>query len=276
LPIPVFVSCWDLSDFLKKRGTTQLVVLLEFLAERLAAYGFPIQEKEFDNLLTDGNCCLLFDGLDEVPTDNGRAAVSRLLEDCLKKFPKNRYVVTSRVRAYTGDTILKGEFNRCDIQPLDASDRAQFLKNWIGLLFKLIPEQVLIEGTEANREFESLTKGIETNDRIRPLAVNPLLLTVIAIVHWNRKRLPEQRVELYDECVDVLLGQRKEAEHIQLVRKTGAFDEQHELEQREERAWVRKRFAEIALHILSAEGNRDEARNVDFPLPGSPTMTSFE
>jgi predicted NACHT family NTPase len=41
-----------------------------------------------------------------------------------------------------------------------------------------------------------------------------LLLTVIAIVHWNRKRLPEQRVDLYDECVDVLLGQRKEAEHI--------------------------------------------------------------
>ena len=51
------------------------------------------------------------------------------------------------------------------------------------------------------------------------LAVNPLLLTVIAIVHWNRKRLPEQRVDLYDECVDVLLGQRKEAEHVQLGRQ---------------------------------------------------------
>src|SRR5439155_18315844 len=96
-------------------------------------------------------------------------------------------------------------------------------------------------------------------DRIRPLAVNPLLLTVIAIVHWNRKRLPEQRVDLYDECVDVLLGQRKEAEHIQLGRRTGAFDEHHEQQRREERAWIRKRFAEIALHILTAEDNRDEA-----------------
>jgi hypothetical protein len=101
------------------------------------------------------------------------------------------------------------------------------------------------------------------SDRIRPLAVNPLLLTVIAIVHWNRKRLPEQRVDLYDECVDVLLGQRKEAEHIQLGRKTGAFDEQHEQQQREERAWVRKRFAEIALHILVGEDNRDETTKAE-------------
>ena len=69
-----------------------------------------------------------------------------------------------------------------------------------------------MDGTEARREFDSLSRGIESNDRIRPLAVNPLLLTVIAIVHWNRKRLPEQRVDLYDECVDVLLGQHKETE----------------------------------------------------------------
>jgi hypothetical protein len=56
------------------------------------------------------------------------------------------------------------------------------------LLFKIPREQVLMEGTEARREFDSLSRGIESNDRIRPLAVNPLLLTVIAIVHWNRKR----------------------------------------------------------------------------------------
>jgi hypothetical protein len=133
------------------------------------------------------------------------------------------------------------------------------LKIWVALLFKTSTVHVLTDGTDANREFQSLTKGIETNDRIRPLAVNPLLLTVIAIVHWNRKRLPEQRVDLYDECVDVLLGQRKEAEHIQSYRKADAFDEQLERYQEEERPWIRKRFAEIALRILDSEENREEA-----------------
>ncbi len=133
----------------------------------------------------------------------------------------------------------------------------------MALLFRVPPESALAEGSDSRREYEGLTRGIETNDRIRSLAVNPLLLTVIAIVHWNRKRLPEQRVELYDECVDVLLGQRKEAEHIQLGRKVGALDELRQRTQYEERSWVRKRFAEIALHILCLDGERDEASKAD-------------
>jgi len=115
LPIPLFVSCWDLSDFLRKRDTVDLPVLLEFLTQRLEAYGFRIQVRDLDTLLESGSCCVLFDGLDEVPTEHGRAAVSRLLEDCVRRFSQNRFVVTSRIRAYTGDTISKGEFTRCDI-----------------------------------------------------------------------------------------------------------------------------------------------------------------
>jgi energy-coupling factor transporter ATP-binding protein EcfA2 len=253
LPIPLFVSCWDLSDFLRKSDRVDLPVLLEFLTQRLEAYGFRIQVSDLEKLLESGSCCLLFDGLDEVPTEQGRAVVSRLLDDCVRRFSQNRFVVTSRIRAYTGDTILQGEFIRCDIQPFDENDRRQFLRNWVALLFKIPREQVLMDGTEARREFDSLSRGIESNDRIRPLAVNPLLLTVIAIVHWNRKRLPEQRVDLYDECVDVLLGQRKEAERVQANRRVGSLDETQEERQYEERAWVRKRFAEIAIDILGSD-----------------------
>jgi hypothetical protein len=263
LPIPVFLSCWDLSDFLKRKSEVRLRSLIEFIVDRLAASEFTVPIAEIEKLLTSGRCCLLFDGLDEVPTDAGRAAVSRLLEDCVQQYGENRFVVTSRVRGYTGGAILKGEFTRCDVQPFDASDRAEFVANWVSLLFRVAPDQARIKGTPAEQEFSSLTRGVEQSDRIRPLAVNPLLLTVISIVHWNRKRLPEQRVDLYDECVDVLLGQRKDAERLQHSRKVSALDEQSESMAHEERAWVRKRFAEIALHILSLDGEDDEATKED-------------
>lgn len=263
LPVPVFLSCWDLADFLKQRKQARLNTMVEFVADRLAAYDFLVSNDDAEKLLDSGNCCLLFDGLDEVPTDAGRATISRLLEDCVQRYGDNRFVVTSRIRAYTGDTILKGQFTRCDIQPFDSNDRAEFIRNWVALLFRIPPDDVQTEGSEASQEFNSLARGIEDSDRIRPLAVNPLLLTVIAIVHWNRRRLPEQRVDLYDECVDVLLGQRKEAERIQLSRKVAALDEQREEQTHEERAWVRKRFAEIALHILSQDGDLDEATKAD-------------
>ncbi len=263
LPIPIFLSCWDLADFLKQRKQVQLSTLVEFVATRLAACEFPASTDGVERLLDSGNCCLLFDGLDEVPTDAGREAVSRLLVNCVGRYGDNRFVITSRIRAYTGGAILKGEFTRCDIQPFDADDRAEFIKNWVALLFRIPPDAVHAKGSQALQELNALTHGIEASDGIRPLAVNPLLLTVIAIVHWNRKRLPEQRVELYNECIDVLLGQRKEAEHIQLSHTAPALDEQREEQAHEDRAWVRKRFAEIALHILRQEGDRDEATKAD-------------
>ncbi|MCP3963667.1 MAG: NACHT domain-containing protein, partial [bacterium] len=263
LPLPIFLSCWDLADFLQQKKRARLSMLLEFIADRLAAFDFTVTPDDLEMLLEAGSCCLLFDGLDEVPTDAGRAAVSRLLEDCVERYSDNRFVVTSRVRAYTGDTILTGEFTRCDIQPFNADDRAEFIRNWVALLFRVMPDAVESEGGDAARELENLSQGIEASDRIRPLAVNPLLLTVIAIVHWNRKRLPEQRVDLYDECVDVLLGQRKEAEHIQISRRVTVLDEAREERTHEERAWVRKRFAEVALYILSKDGDHDEATKAD-------------
>ncbi len=262
LPIPIFLSCWDLSDFLKQRNQIRVGTLLEFILERFTAYEFSVSVDDVEQLLYSGNCCLLFDGLDEVPTDKARATVSRLIEDSVRRYGNNRFVVTSRVRAYTGDTILKGQFTRCDIQPFNPDDRMVFLRNWVALLFRVLPEKV-DKDINAAREFKSLLRGIETNDRIRPLAINPLLLTVIAIVHWNRKRLPEQRVDLYDECVDVLLGQRKEAEHIQQSRKIEVLDENTENHNYEERAWIRKRFAEIALYIICQYGDHTEAAKSD-------------
>ena len=64
-------------------------MLVEFLAQRLAAYGFQIRLDDLEKLLEAGSCCLLFDGLDEVPTDQGRAAVSRLSGGlCAARSPK--------------------------------------------------------------------------------------------------------------------------------------------------------------------------------------------
>ena len=51
-----------------------------------------------------------------------------------------------------------------------------------------------------------LLKAIEDNERVRELAVNPLMLTVIALVQRYRAQLPERRAELYEEAIEVLLS----------------------------------------------------------------------
>ena len=161
-------------------------------------------------------------------------------------------MVTSRIRAYTGETVLGERFVRCDIQPFGPAERAAFLRNWVDQLLSR-GAGADTTGREAATELAALTEAIETSS-IRDLADRPLLLTVIAIVHWNRKRLPEQRVDLYDECVDVLLGQRKDAEQRRASGDTRYFDPAYSRKRRYQRAFVRKRFAEIAYATLSRAG----------------------
>ena len=50
-----------------------------------------------------------------------------------------------------------------------------------------------------------LVERIIKSEHIRKLAVNPLLLQIIALVHRDRGTLPQRRVELYEECTNVLL-----------------------------------------------------------------------
>jgi energy-coupling factor transporter ATP-binding protein EcfA2 len=263
LPVPLFVSCWDLSDFLvvgKRKANRH--AFMDFAAMRFSERGWDLAAEEVERLLAAGRCCVLIDGLDEVPTDLGRVLVSRMIEDLVEHYQENRYVVTSRVRAYTGETILKKGFARCDIQPFDFSDRSLFLQNWVSVLFRVPIEKALMEATPSRIEHTSLVQAIEMNPAIQTLAVNPLLLTVIAIVHWNRKRLPEQRVELYDECVDVLLGQRKEAELNQQTKSADTLALESEDARYEDRTWRRKRFAEIALEILSGDDEEISKKRV--------------
>lgn len=261
LPVPFFVSLWDLADFIKTSKGANDNTITDFIVSRLADIGITLSRGSVEEMFESGSCCLLFDGLDEVPTEQGRTLISRLVERFVGRFKKNRFVVTSRVRGYTGGAILRGEFVRCDIQDFDERDRKEFLKNWFAALLGLSVEEVLEEGRASLLEFDALRNSIESKDRIRMLAVNPLLMTVIAIVHWNRKRLPDQRVDLYDECVDVLLGQRKTAERISRFQQLETLDETTEELNHYDRAWTRKRFSEIALRILES-GAEDITHNL--------------
>ncbi len=266
LPTPIFLSCWDLSEYLQRFSRASLDAMIDFIVDRVGETGWPIDRADFVALLKDHPFIILVDGLDEVPTDEGRHIVRQLIEELVGRYPNSRYVVTSRIRAYTGDTVLGQNFARCDIQPFSKEERTAFLKNWVNQLFK-VRKSSDATSVDATAELDALTEAIETSS-IRLLAVNPLLLTVIAIVHWNRKRLPEQRVDLYDECVDVLLGQRKQAEQRLISRDTRLFDESYSEDRLDQRTWVRKRFAELAYAIISrSDEELDRAAAIEILAP---------
>ena len=103
------------------------------------------------------------------------------------------------------------------VRDFTLADVAQFLTNWHRLV--AIGQMAPGEPAEAYaaEQTRQLLDAIQANERIRELAINPLMLTVIAMVHRDRVKLPDRRAELYAEAVDVLLGKWDEAKGVQDV-----------------------------------------------------------
>ncbi|CAG0967918.1 partial Hercynine oxygenase, partial [Gammaproteobacteria bacterium] len=115
---------------------------------------------------------------------------------------KTPIVVTSRPSGYQDRSVLAG-FEPSHIEPL--SDRAveTFLDRWS---LALHPTDSVV----ASAHRRELLSALNARPTIRRLARNTVMLTALAVVHWNEKRLPEQRAELYESIVLWLARSREQ------------------------------------------------------------------
>ncbi|NEO44924.1 MAG: NACHT domain-containing protein [Moorea sp. SIO4A3] len=151
----------------------------------------------FEHWLSDGRALILLDGLDEVADEAKRNDVVRRIENFLGQFDRNRAIITSRPAGYRRDFFRTEEFPHYQIEPFDDSKISEFIDNWYNSRFQ--------DQAEAARRKESLRKALDNNDRIKLLARNPLLLTIIALIHRYQAVLPKERYKLYDKAVETLL-----------------------------------------------------------------------
>lgn len=161
----------------------------------------------FRKRLEDGRCILLLDGLDEVTTDRQRREVADQINHFVSRYHLNRFVITARPTGYTG--VALAGFHQLDVCELREEDIRTFARQWCRAVVRAVGgEGAPPEGLRlaADQEAAELVGAIQSNDHVRRLAVNPLLLTIVAIIHRSRIALPNRRVELYDACTQVLLG----------------------------------------------------------------------
>lgn len=156
----------------------------------------------FRQQLEDGRCAVLLDGLDEAPDRLLRERMSRLIENATRAYRGCRFVVTSRPAAYTGEVVLP-DFAHARIDPLSDEAIKTFLSRWC--------EAVYAGSDKASQEhLRALEEAIQTRTEIRRMAHNPVMLTALAVVHWNERRLPEQRADLYSSIIIWLSRSREQ------------------------------------------------------------------
>ena len=201
--LPIFLRFWNYStsDF---GQLGDAVSFLRWIECQIKSNGFAFPDHFLENALEAGECILLLDGLDEVPDQRVRRDTVNAVEAFVNTYPKNRYVVSSRIQGYQGIPHFSSEFIEAYVNEFSDEDIETFVKNWYlavkGMLLSPLDRQ------RADDLSEDLRRAVTTNPKVRQLAKNPLLLSTIALVHYNRVRLPERRAMLYDECTAFLLG----------------------------------------------------------------------
>lgn len=211
LPLPILIPLSEFNKYRKQlsashvaRDGTLIAFISYWLIRQEAAIDLP--EDFFERLLRQGrSCILLLDGLDEVANEQERAVVVEAVKNVGKNGGLRQIVVTCRTRAYRDDAVLPEEFRVATVQPMRPNQVDALAARWCAAAYPAL---------DAAKESERLQRAIHTMEEVRtnrneaPLIESPLLVTIVAIVHYNERRLPDERAELYEKCVDVLLTEK--------------------------------------------------------------------
>ncbi|MGD9101246.1 MAG: HEAT repeat domain-containing protein, partial [Anaerolineae bacterium] len=185
---------------------------------RLRDYVRDLHDKDraplFRQGLEEGACLVMLDGLDEVIDPRQRAAIADQVEALVADYPGNHYLLASRVVGYEAGR-LTGDFTHFTLGPLPEASMRGFVRKWYEAIER---EGGVEDSAEARARADELCQAIEERPGIRRLAENPLLLTIVALVNWRGRKLPNRRVEVYRHATETLI------ESWPRVRRGVAFD----------------------------------------------------
>lgn len=196
--IPLYFRLADYSRFYQENHKG----LIEYLQQRF----YQFRDSLFKTAQREQSLVFLMDGLDEIADTPLRIQVVEQVNTFVFANPQYIYFITSRIVGYQ-DAALNGIFSTYRLEPLTDAKIETFVYQW-----HLAVEENTEDGksakdkkTTANKNTQSLVNAIEKNSSVKRLATNPLLLTIITLIHLQGGRLPNKRVELYNICADTFL-----------------------------------------------------------------------
>ncbi|MFM9949980.1 MAG: NACHT domain-containing protein [Saprospiraceae bacterium] len=177
--LPVFVTLREWADEKKP--------LMDFVVEQFNICGFEKADLFVERMLSDGQCLLLFDGLDEVSQELNQDEIIRQIRNFSDKYSNNQFIISCRVAAYNH---WFERFTDVEMADFDEKQMEAFIKNWFHK-----------EPKVANECWERLN----SSPPLRELASVPLLLTLLCLEYSESNAFPPNRAELYKHAIETLL-----------------------------------------------------------------------
>ncbi|MCT3833945.1 SMEK domain-containing protein [Elizabethkingia anophelis] len=190
--VPIIVKG---SEFAKFVSTT---------SKNLTEYIIDQIDKKYELLFTqkleENNLLVLVDGIDEINITNLRHTVVNKINAFTAQYPDCKIIVSSRIVGYK-ETKLNGYFTHFEVKKFNKKQIRSFVENW----YKSIASNSDNDIEKAKESARILFRSIGQNSSVLNMASNPLLVTIIALIHYQGNTLPEKRAALYDVATATFL-----------------------------------------------------------------------
>lgn len=179
--------------------------------------------------LRSGRALVIIDGLDECeiegagttqpaanPIQSERKRLVEWIEGLAKAYPHARIVATARPVGYRIGELSAAGFAEYQLLPLSSVQQESFVNQWcLAVERTMTPDDAADAVSRAKIVATDLMRRVDQAKSVRSLAYNPLMLSVICILHRYRgERLPERRIDLLNECLNVLLYDWRSAQGV--------------------------------------------------------------
>ncbi|UCC32222.1 MAG: NACHT domain-containing protein, partial [Phycisphaerales bacterium] len=221
--VPIFVRLAEWSQQLHEDETVDVVqaALAQLSVPDPAATAEWLKERA-----CRGDVLLLLDGLDEVADPGLQGILIERIRQFVREHREVHVVITSRPVGFERPT-LGATLDALLVQPLYEKAIRTFVVEW----------SAFRDGHDAGRKcaicdnrVQQLGHAIIDHRRIRALAANPMMLTVLCLLHESGASLPQRRCELYEKIVEAFLFSWEQRKR---TATSGAPDRRVTLEERE-------------------------------------------
>lgn len=195
-PVPVLLNLRDLAAAGFDPGSPTAV--WDFFVGQLEKQDLSVAHAALQRKAQTGELIFLLDGVDEVPPEQRPQIWQAIKALDLGVYGGNRWVTTCRVLSFNQEEAAQAAIRT--IEPFDEAQIDDFIDRWSASLHTL-SELSQDKAAAMSQQLKAAAK----REGLRPLAQNPMLLTIMALVQTYYGTLPDERARLYQQCVETLL-----------------------------------------------------------------------
>lgn len=200
--VPVFVL---LRDYNPAAGD-----LIDFIFGELKRHDTDLHLSDLVELLQSGNGVILFDGLDEIRSENCRLFYKEM-ENLADSYPEASYIVSSRP---TMNFRGLSRFTVYDLQPFSQDQAVEMVGKLDQSVVDPVIQKDFIQDLKSNRF------GFDWRERMDFLG-NPLFLTILLLAYEGNHDIPTERYLFYEQAYEAMAKKHDAAKALTREFATG-------------------------------------------------------